>query len=159
MYITTSKNASKELIAKAKTIALSIPSLNYISRSKRSLQTICKIMQKKSQKQIFVLGEKNGSKIILKYKKTPYGYNWDENALRIDKLKTTPNKIEPPFVFEAKGAAKKISDFLCLQNSIHANLYDEPTKLKVALKTKTLSIKNKKDNLLECKYELVKCPQ
>lgn len=154
MYITTSKNASKELVATAKLIGTSLPYIKYISRSERSLETLCKIISKTQEESILVLIKKLDDNLLLKYSKTKEGWNWENKGLKISEIHAKQKDIETPYAFQTK-TDKEIADFLGLQDQIHSQLYDDVPKIKIESKQKKLSISHEKDEILKFKYEWV----
>jgi len=159
MYLTTSKNADKQAQAIAKSIADSLPGLEFISRSKRPLEQIAKISDKKSMNEILVLMQKEGKMIILKYVQKEDFWNWENEALEISEVKAQKIKLAAPLEIVFKNErAQKIQNYLGLKSSSDSKIYeeDERTEIEIEVTKHALSISSNNQNILKANFKRVK---
>lgn len=132
MFITTSKNADKKSIMFAKELCRYIPTLEYMGRSRRSLERMCTLVRREGGDRLLILSKNQ----IKKYCLTEEGWFWADECLELSDVNMLdlPDMDEesPPIRVSANtDAAKKLADYLGIIDDVQAGIYDEHTELKL----------------------------
>ena len=160
MYITTSKNADVQAIALAKSLASILPGITYLPRSKRPLDKLAEICDKKSNDALLVIMQKDTQTRILKYTHAKENeWEWCLNTLEISDVQTTKIQMELPVEYCPQDKdSQDICKYFEFRNSPDLRVYapEERTEITIHTKKNLLNMQIGTQGILSAKYRWTK---